>query len=74
MATAYESDSEAAVVPVSVIITSPAGAMSSVSSAVDGGVSCIQGKLSCTIVASIETYFNVKLYNCSHIYIYMLFK
>ena len=52
MATAYESESEAAVVPVSVIITSPAGAMSSVSSAVDGGVSCIQGELS-------------NLYNCS---------
>ena len=45
MATAYESDSEAVVVPVSVVITSPAGAMSSVSSAVDGGVSCIQGEL-----------------------------
>ena len=52
MATAYESDSEAAVVPVSIIITSPAGAMSTVSSAVDGGVSCIQGQLS-------------NLYNCS---------
>ena len=52
MATAYESDSDAAVVPVSVIITSPAAAMSTVSSAVDGGVSCIRGELS-------------NLYNCS---------
>ena len=45
MATVYESESEAVVVPISVVITSPAGAMSSISSTVDGGVSCIQGEL-----------------------------